>query len=174
MSAAPGFEPAATPPNSPNITEGDPSLPLEFAPPIQILKRLVLALAFLVVTLGCSHQPNGTTRNAAAEADLNVWEGTFSDGVQPEKPGTVTPAHSLTIKGGRVLQIGKHVPNEGRIRRTRKRLAMGNSHRRSIVKGFYGRAGHHYRTDQVETSRISSESERFGVVTELEAGLLAV
>jgi hypothetical protein len=109
---------------------------LEVAPPLQILKRLILALAFLVVALGCSHQPNGTTRNATAEADLNVWwEGTFSDGVQPEKPGTVTPAHSITIKGGRVLQIGKHVQMKEEYDEQQKDL-LWEQHRRSIVKGF--------------------------------------
>jgi hypothetical protein len=109
---------------------------LEVAPPLQILKRLILAVAFLVVTRGCSHQPNGTTRNATAEADLNVWwESTFSDGVQPEKPGTVTPAHSITIKGGRVLQIGKHVQTKEEYDEQQKDL-LWEQHRRSIVKGF--------------------------------------
>jgi hypothetical protein len=115
-------------------------MPLEVAlavrPRNHIFKCSTMALVFLVVTLGCSHQPNGTPRNAAAEAALNVWwEGTFSDGVQPEKPGTVTPAHSITIKGGRVLRIGKHIQTKEEHDEQQKDL-LWEQHRRSVVKGF--------------------------------------
>jgi hypothetical protein len=90
-------------------------------------------LAFLV---GCSHQSNGTTRNAAAEADLNAWwEGSFSPGgFQPEKPGTVTHAHTITIMG-RVRQVPKHVQTKEEYDEELKDY-LWEQHRRGIVKGF--------------------------------------
>jgi hypothetical protein len=94
--------------------------------------HFVLPLSFLaLILIGCS-LANQTIHNAAAEADLNVWwKGTFSR-VQPEKPGTVTPAHSITIKGGHVLQIGKHVQTKEEYDEQLKDL-LWEQHRRSGI-----------------------------------------
>lgn len=76
----------------------------------------------------------GASRNAAAEADVHAWwEGTFSD-AQPEKPGTVTSAHSITVKG-RVHQVPKHVQTKEEYDEELNDF-LWQQHRRSIVKGF--------------------------------------
>lgn len=95
-------------------------------------------LALVVLLAGCSYRPTNSapTRNPAAEAALNAWwEGSFSPGgFQPERPGTVTPAHTITVMG-RVRQIPKHVQTKEEYAEELKDY-LWEQHRRGIVKGF--------------------------------------
>lgn len=104
-------------------------------------KLWAIQAGLLVVTLctlaGCptSTRPKGdAARNAAVVADLNDWWRKATYAPRPEKPGTVTPAHTITLDG-RLHNLPKHVQTrEEYVEQVKD--ARWARHRRSIVTGF--------------------------------------
>jgi hypothetical protein len=76
-----------------------------------------------------------SAQNTAAVAALNAWwKETTSDVPVPEKPGTVTPAQTITIKGKPHL-VPRHVQTEAEYNEQLKDFEW-QKHMRSIVTGF--------------------------------------
>jgi flagellar biosynthesis component FlhA len=98
------------------------------------------ALTFPLIALlltACSNatqSSDDSTRNAAVVADLNAWWKS-SEVSQPEKLGTITPAHTITTRQGAVLQIAKHIQTEQEYAEQLDDYHW-DQHRRSIVKDF--------------------------------------
>jgi hypothetical protein len=93
-----------------------------------------LAIVFCMLA-GCSGARDDSAQNAAAAAALNAWwEETTSQTPVPAKPGTVTPAHTITIKGKPHL-LPKHVQTRVEYEEQLKDFQW-QEHMRSIVTGF--------------------------------------
>lgn len=65
----------------------------------------------------------------------NKWWQQATDAVKPEKAGTVTPGHTITLPNGKKLSLPKHVQTKkeerGQIQET-----LWAAHMRSVVTGF--------------------------------------
>jgi hypothetical protein len=86
---------------------------------------------------GCS---DDSAQNAAAVAALSAWwtKDTTPEVTMPDKPGTVTPAHTLTILG-KPLLIRRHVQTKAEYDEQLKDYEWAKAyaaHQRSIVTGF--------------------------------------
>ncbi len=96
---------------------------------------LPFAVAFFMLA-GCSGASDDSAQNTAAVAALNAWwKATTSDAPVPEKPGTVTPAHTITIKGKPHL-VPRHVQTKAEYEEQLKDFEW-QEHMRSIVTGFH-------------------------------------
>ena|ERR1035438_3996179 len=97
-----------------------------------------VALPLAVVSCmlaGCSDASDDSAQNTAAVAALNAWwKNTTSDAPVPEKPGTVTPAHTITIKGKPHL-VPRQVQSKAEYEEQLKDFEW-QEHMRSIVTGF--------------------------------------
>jgi hypothetical protein len=91
-----------------------------------------------------AHQPKNNLQNhAALESALNLWWQAQYDGIpQPEKPGTVTPAHTLkgnpnaTLPAFRQdLPIQRHVQTQAEYAEQAKDVEWA-AHMRALVTGF--------------------------------------
>src|SRR6202042_1614927 len=75
-------------------------------------------------------------QNAAAVSALNAWwKATTSDTPVPEKPGNVTPAHTITIKGKPHL-VARHAQTKAEYEEQLKDFDW-QEHMRGIVTGFH-------------------------------------
>jgi hypothetical protein len=92
----------------------------------------LLLIVFCCVLVGCS----GTTEaeNSEAVAALNAWWQKTTSAQVPEKPGTVTQAHTMTVLG-KPLFIPRHVQTKAEYVEQLKDFQW-TTHIRSIVKGF--------------------------------------
>ena len=75
-----------------------------------------------------------SARDAAIVASLNAWWKKTTDSEAPEKPGTVTPGRTITVKG-RAHNVPKHVQTKAEYQEEEEDFRW-NEHRRSIVTGF--------------------------------------
>jgi fructosamine-3-kinase len=66
---------------------------------------------------------------------LNTWWKEFSYSAPPVKAGTVTPAHTITSKNGRVYNIPKHVQTKKEAE-DEAEDARYMEHKRTLVQGF--------------------------------------
>jgi hypothetical protein len=93
---------------------------------------------------GCSKatpQLGDDAANGAAAVDaLNNWWREFTYSSPPVKAGTVTPAHAMTSKSGRVYKVPKHVQTKKEAQ-DEAEDAEYMDHKRSLVRGF-SVAGH--------------------------------
>ncbi len=98
----------------------------------------LFAFLFAVVVFCCPVPAQGreddSTRSAAVIADLNGWWKKETYAPTPEKPGTVTPGRTITIKG-RTRTIPKHVQTKAEYDEQVKD-AKWQEHRRTVVLGF--------------------------------------
>src|SRR5260370_39572259 len=95
---------------------------------------LLLAGVFCMLT-GCSGARDDSEQNTAAVAALNAWwKTTTSDAPVPEKPGTVPPAHTITIKGKPHL-VPRHVQTKPEYKEQLKDFKW-QQHMRRIVTEF--------------------------------------
>jgi hypothetical protein len=97
---------------------------------------VTLALtAVIYMFTGCSSVSDDSVQNAAAVAAVNAWWKEATSGAPvPEKPGTVTPAHTITIKSKPRL-IPRHIQTRTEYDEQVKDLQW-EEHMRSIVTGF--------------------------------------
>ncbi len=67
-------------------------------------------LVCLIVLAGCSQPPVDPNQNDLVAKDaLDKWWKSYTFVPPPQKPGTVTPAHIITMKTGRVIKVRQHV-----------------------------------------------------------------
>jgi hypothetical protein len=81
-------------------------------------------------------QTEPDTRNDGALEALNAWwKEAVPDPPPPTKAGTVTPAHTITLKTGRVLAIPRHVQTKQEADEQAED-ARWVDHERATVQGF--------------------------------------
>lgn len=73
--------------------------------------------------------------NAAVVDALNTWWKEFTYSVPPVKAGTVTPAHTITSKNGRVYKVPKHVQTKKEAE-DEAEDSRYMEHKRALVQGF--------------------------------------
>jgi hypothetical protein len=77
----------------------------------------------------------GDARNAAIADAAKKWLNEVTVHVEPEKAGTVTPAHTITLKNGRTLNLPRHVQTK-KEEADQVEDARWAAHFRSMVRGF--------------------------------------
>jgi len=130
----------AFPPTAPGCRKGHNANPNGRITPILTLAPALLLFAVLS---GCTQASVDATaqaerdapNNAAKEALTAWWKDTLPEPPPPIKTGTVTPAHTITLKTGRVLTIPRHVQTKQEADEQAED-ARWVDHERAVVQGF--------------------------------------
>lgn len=105
---------------------------------------LLAAVTFIFgMLLGCAQETPAanvrTDHDAVSDATMDAltawWKEALPDPPPPIKAGTVTPAHTIALKTGRVLAIPKHVQTKQEADEQAED-ARWVDHERAIVQGF--------------------------------------